>query len=263
VPEGHTIHRLARDQTKDLTGHAIVTTVVQDRFAHGASRLDGRVIERIEAYGKHLFQWWEGGDVLHVHLGLFGRWRRRASPPPDPVGELRLRLQGPGRTWDLSGAIVCSLVTPDDRDATVTKLGPDPLRADADPERMWARVHRSRQSIGALLMDQSVVAGIGNVYRAELLNIVGVHPRREGRAVERREFDDLWTETVRQLRLGVRRNRIVTVHPEELGRPASRTSRRDAFYVYQRTTCRRCGSALQVFDVAGRRTWACPTCQPF
>jgi endonuclease-8 len=262
VPEGHTIHRLARDQRRDLVGHPITTRVVQPRFTAGAAMLDGRVLHRVEAYGKHLFQWWDGGLVLHVHLGLFGRWRRRLTPAGDPVGEMRLRLEGPERTWDLSGATRCALVTPEDRDAVVARLGPDPLRADADPERMWERVHRSRQAIGALLMDQSVIAGIGNVYRAELLNIVGVDPRRLGRDLERSEFDALWPETVRQLRLGVRRNKIVTVRPEELSRPASRTPMHDAVYVYRRETCRRCGSPLEEWVMAARRIWRCPICQP-
>lgn len=262
MPEGHTIHRLARDQTRDLTGHAVSTDVVQERFAAGAAMLDGLVLRKVEAYGKHLFQWWDGGLVLHVHLGLFGRWRRRFTPPGAPVGEMRLRLVGPERTWDLSGATRCALVSPDERDAVIARLGPDPLRPDADPERMWTRIHRSRQAVGALLMDQSVVAGIGNVYRAELLNIIGVDPHRLGRDLGRDEFDALWAETVRQLRLGVRRNKIVTVRPEELTRPASRTARRDAVYVYRRETCRRCGSLLEVFPLAARRTWRCPICQP-
>ncbi len=262
MPEGHTIHRLARDQGRDLTGHAIATSVVQERFSGGAELLDGRVLHKVEAYGKHLFQWWDGALVLHVHLGLFGRWRRRFTPAGLPVGEMRLRLEGPERTWDLSGATRCAIVSPDDRDGVIARLGPDPLRSDADPERMWLRIHRSRQAIGALLMDQSVVAGIGNVYRAELLNIVGVDPRRPGRDLERTEFDALWAETVRQLRLGVRRNKIVTVRRDELTRPALRTARRDAVYVYRRETCRRCGSALDVFPLAVRRTWRCPICQP-
>ncbi len=262
MPEGHTIHRLARDQNRDLVSRVVATAVVQDRFAAGAAMLDRRVLVKVEAYGKHLFQWWDGGLVLHVHLGLFGRWRRRRTPAGAPVGEMRLRLEGPERTWDLSGATTCALVSPGERDAVVARLGPDPLRADADPEPMWLRVHRSRQAVGALLLDQSVVAGIGNVYRAELLNIVGVDPRRPGRDLEREEFDALWIEMVRQLRLGVRRNRIVTVRADELTRPASKTARRDAVYVYRRETCGRCGSPLDVFPLAARRTWACPICQP-
>jgi hypothetical protein len=116
MPEGHTIHRIARDQTADLVGGPVHTETVQERFSDGAARLDGRTIERIEAYGKHLFQWWDGAEVLHVHLGLFGKWTRRTSPPPPPSGEMRLRLAGQTHTWDLAGAITCRLVGPAERD---------------------------------------------------------------------------------------------------------------------------------------------------
>jgi endonuclease-8 len=261
MPEGHTIHRIARDQTADLVGAPVHTATVQDRFADGAARVDGRTIERIEAYGKHLFQWWEGAEVLHVHLGLFGKWTRRSSPPPPPAGEMRLRLEGPAHTWDLAGAITCRLVGPAERDEVVAGLGPDPLRRDAKPERMWTRLRRSRQPIGALLMDQTVVAGIGNVYRSELLFLVGVHPTRAGRDVTRDEFDRLWAETRHQLQLGVRRNRIVTRRPEELTRSAPKARPEDALYVYHREHCRWCGSPLDVLPLAGRRTWACPVHQ--
>ncbi|MDQ6697751.1 MAG: Fpg/Nei family DNA glycosylase, partial [Actinomycetota bacterium] len=93
-------------------------------------------------------------------------------------------------------------------------------------------------------------------------NIIGVDPHRPGRELERPEFDALWAETVRQLRLGVHRNKIVTVRRDELTRPASRTARRDAVYVYRREHCRRCGSLLDVLTLAARRTWRCPICQP-
>lgn len=260
MPEGHTIHRLARDQARDLVGHHIRTAVVQDRFAAGAALLDARTVSSVEAYGKHLFHWWEGGVILHVHLGLFGRWQRRRSPPPPPVGQMRLRLEGPTHTWDLAGAITTRIISPDERDEVVAPLGPDPLRPEAGPERMWDRVRRSRTPIGTLLMDQKVVAGVGNVYRAELLFLVGVHPTRPGREVSRDEFDRLWAEMVSQLRLGVRRNRIITRSPAETG-PATRIRMDEALYVYKRSECRWCGSDLDVLTLAGRRTWACPVHQ--
>ena len=212
VPEGHTIHRIA-------------ASAVQARFAAGAARLDGHVFEHAEAWGKHLFQWWEDlPDVLHVHLGLIGKWTRRTSPPPAPVGEVRLRLEGPTHTWDLSGPMACALITPDERD--------------------------------------QVIAGIGNVYRAELLNIVGIDPRREGRALTRDEVERLWAESVRQLRLGVRRNKIVTMRTDELARPVSRLRPGEGRYVYHQEACGRCGTPVVDRRIGGRRISSCPTCQP-
>src|SRR3546814_10163475 len=124
------------------------------------------------------------GEVLHIHLGLIGKLRRQASPPEDPVGQVRLRLEGEAATWDLSGPMVCAVVTPDAMEAVASSLGPDPLRRDADPERFVARVLRSKKPIGNLLLEQDVIAGIGNVYRAEVLWSLGIHPGREGRSLK-------------------------------------------------------------------------------
>lgn len=263
MPEGHTIHRLARDQNADLAGRPVEAVAGQDRFREGADRLHGQVLLRAEAWGKHLFHTYDTGDVLHVHLGLIGKWNRKAADPrPEPTPTTRLRLAGDEVAWDLTGPMVCAVVSPDDRDRVVARLGPDPLRRRADPEVMWAKLQRSSKAIGVLLMEQDVVAGIGNVYRSELLNIVGVDPRRPGRAVTRDEFDRLWAETVRQLRLGVRRGKIVTMGADELGRPISRVRRGQGRYAYQQEVCGRCHTPLDVFALAGRRTWRCPLCQP-
>jgi endonuclease-8 len=263
VPEGHTLHRLARDQNADLRGRPVEATAGQERFRAGAERLDGQVLLRAEAWGKHLFHTFDSGDVLHVHLGLIGKWIRRAEDPrPAQTPTSRLRLAGDVAAWDLSGPMVCAVKTPDDRTRIVATLGPDPLRRDADPERLWDRLQRSGKPVGLLLMEQDVVAGIGNVYRSELLNIVGIDPRRPGREVRRDEFERLWAETVRQLRLGVRRNRIVTMAPDELPRPLGKLRRGEGRYAYKQEVCGRCHTPLDVFPIAGRTTWRCPTCQP-
>ncbi len=262
MPEGHTIHRLARDQHRDLVGQPVDADAGQDRFAEGARRLHGHVLVHAEAWGKHLFHRYDSGEVLHVHLGLFGRWRRRRDPSPEPTPTTRLRLAGDDIAWDLTGPMVCALIAPDEQDAVVARLGPDPLRAEADPERMWARLQRSAKPIGVLLMEQDVVAGIGNVYRSELCNICGIDPRRPGRQVTREEFDELWAEAVSQLRLGVRRRRIVTMSADDLPRPLNRLRRGEGRYVYKQEACGRCATSLDVFPLAGRTTWRCPTCQP-
>src|SRR4051794_9644062 len=95
MPEGHTIHRLARDQTRDLVGHAVRVSSPQGRFAESAAVLDRRTVTAVEAYGKHLFHRWDDGQVLHVHLGLIGKFLPRPAPAPPPVGAVRLRLEGP------------------------------------------------------------------------------------------------------------------------------------------------------------------------
>ncbi|MCU1496831.1 MAG: nei [Acidimicrobiales bacterium] len=263
MPEGHTIHRLARDQRADFGGRPVEAIAGQERFRSGAERLHGQIFVKAEAWGKHLFHTFDTGDVLHVHLGLIGKWQRRPGEPrPAPTPTTRLRLAGDDHAWDLTGPMVCAVISPDEQAAVVARIGPDPLRRDAKPERMWAKISRSSKPIGLLVMEQDVVAGIGNVYRSELLNIVGIDPRRPGRSVTRPEFDALWAETVRQLRLGVRRNRIVTMRPEELRRPLTKLARGEGRYAYKQEVCGRCQTPLDVFPIAGRTTWRCPTCQP-
>lgn len=261
MPEGHTIHRLARDQTADLAGHVVHATSSQDRFRAGAARLDGLRHEGADAWGKHLFHDFASGEILYVHLGLIGTFTRRsATIAPGPT--VRLRLAAGDVAWDLIGPMTCSVITPDERDAVVAKLGPDPLRPDADRDLAWARIHRSDKPIGLLLMEQDVIAGIGNVYRSELCNIVGIDPRRAGRAVDRGEFDALWREAAHQLRLGVRRNRIVTMRADELPVPVARLPRGEGRYAYKQERCGRCHTELDVYPIAGRTTWSCPVCQP-
>ena len=264
MPEGHTIHRLAREHTRLFAGRPVRASSPQGRFADGAALLDGRVVERLEPWGKHLLHVVEGGLWLHVHLGLYGGWATGPLPAPPPRGALRLRLEGEDAWADLRGPTACELWTPADVDALTARLGPDPLRRDADPERAWRRLSRSRVVLGALLMDQSVLAGIGNVYRAEVLFRQGLSPYRPGREVSRAAFDALWLDLVTLLRAGVRAGRIVTTRPEDRERPSGRARREDAHYVYRRTglPCRVCGTPVQHAVMVARNLFWCPHCQP-
>jgi endonuclease-8 len=262
VPEGHTIHRLARDLRTSLADQPVAASSPQGRFADGAALLDGARLVRAEAWGKYLFCDFGVGEVLHVHLGLIGKFRRRPSPPPEPTGAVRLRLEGADATWDLSGPTRCELLDPDQQDRIVARLGPDPLRADARPELARDRLASTSRPIAATLLDQSVVAGIGNVYRAELLFLCGIHPARESRSLTDAEFDDLWGRTVDLLRVGVRLGRIVTTEPDEIGRPRSRMRGDDRLYVYHREVCRRCATSIATVVLGGRPVWFCPGCQP-
>jgi len=267
VPEGHTIHRHARQQWAALRGAPVAACSPQGRFADGASRLDGLTLLRIEPYGKHLFYWWDGGDVLHVHLGLFGKfWDQPTTPAPAPRPSSRLRLAGRTTLFDLTGPTECSLGSPEDRDRIVARLGPDPLRTDADPARAIARWRSSRAAIGKLLLDQSVVAGVGNVYRAEALYVNGIHPDRPGSSLSVEESEALWSTIPTMLRQGVRDGRIITVPRAELPRRTSSDGRAEAgrgetTFVYKREHCRRCATPVHRWDMANRWAYACPSCQ--
>ena len=264
MPEGHTIHRLARDHTPLLVGRPVAITSPQGRFATGAELLTGRVVERIEPYGKHLFYRFEGDLLLHVHLGLYGGFARGSGPPPEPRGALRLRMTTGDHWLDLRGPTACEVFTPAERDAVLARLGPDPLRRDADAEPAWARLSASRRSIGELLMDQSVLAGIGNVYRAEALYRAGLSPFRPGREVTRPQWEAMWLDLRTLLRAGVRAGHIVTTEREDRDRRSGPARREDRFYVYRRhgLACRRCGAEIRTQLMAGRNLFWCPHCQP-
>ncbi len=268
MPEGHTIHRLAKDHTPLLVGRPVALASPQGRFATGAELLTGRVVRRIEPYGKHLFYDFEGGLLLHVHLGLYGKWQSGFGPPPEPRGALRLRMTTAaedGGAWlDLRGPTACEVMTPPDRDAVLARLGPDPLRRDADPEPAWARLSRSRRLVGELLMDQRVLCGVGNVYRAEALYRAGLSPFRPGTLVERAVWDGLWEDLRGLLRAGVRQRRIITTERADRDRRSGTPTRADAHYVYRRQglPCRRCGTEVRTQLMQQRNLFWCPTCQP-
>lgn len=253
MPEGHTVHKLARDLARDFKGVRVRASSPQGRFEDGASALDGKLLRGAEAWGKHLFLDFPEVPV-HVHLGLFGRFQRRKSPAAEPRPATRLRLTGEKWTWDLSGPTICEILTTQGRDHVVARLGTDPLRADADPERFIDRVRRSRRAIGSLLLDQSVLAGVGNVYRAELLFLVGIRPARRGNAIARIDVERLWETTVEQLRRGARLGRIVTTLEE-------RPPRGERLWVYKRSRCRSCAGSIRRETLSNRAIWFCPNCQ--
>jgi len=263
VPEGHTIHRLAKDHTPLLVGREVALASPQGRFATGAELLTGRPVERIDPYGKHLFYRFEGDLLLHVHLGLYGKWQQGFGGPPEPRGALRLRMTTDEAWLDLRGPTACEVMTPPDRDAVLARLGPDPLRRDADPELAWNRLSRSKRLVGELLMDQKVLAGVGNVYRAEALYRAGLSPFRPGVAVPREVFDALWLDLRDLLRAGVRQRRIITTEREDRDRRSGTATRGDAHYVYRRQglPCRRCGTEVRTQVMQQRNLFWCPTCQ--
>jgi len=261
VPEGHTIHRLALDHTALLAGRTVAVTSPQGRFADAARRVDGRRLETVAAYGKHLFYEWSTGDIIHAHLGLFGKFFTLATPPPAPRDTVRLRLTGPEATVDLIGATECELIDPDGVQAILRRLGPDPLRRDGNPEHAWPKLQRRASPIGLALMDQSVIAGVGNVYRAESLYVHAIHPEVPCRDVTHDQWLSLWTTLRAWLRQGVKDRIIITVPPADVGKPRSRITKGEALYVYKQDACRRCHTPIRRWDLGGRWAYACETCQ--
>ena len=262
MPEGHTVHRISIDHFKVLRGKAVDVSSPQGRFAAGAALVDGVRLARLEAYGKHLFYYWANGLVGHVHLGLFGKFQVHRDSPPLDAPTVRMRLSVPRRTIDLIGPTDCTIGTTDDRDRIVQRLGPDPLRADADAQKAYDAVVRRVAPIGQLLLDQKVMSGIGNVYRAEALFINRINPNRPGNRVTPSVFGQLWVTIVSMLQQGMVDNRIITLDRDEYDIPSGRTRRGDTTYVYHRDLCLRCGSPIRTIELGGRPCYYCPVCQP-
>ncbi|QWC85675.1 Fpg/Nei family DNA glycosylase [Nocardioidaceae bacterium] len=268
MPEGHTIHRLARRHSRLVgRGTTVSASTLQDRFAAGAARLDGASFARAEAYGKHLFHRYTAADGeplrLHVHLGLYGKFTDGTAPAPPARGALRLRLLTEERWFDLRGPIACELVTDEEVAAIAARLGPDPLARRRDPAPFLDRVARSRAPIARLLMDQAVVAGVGNVYRAEVLFRQRVPPMAPGRDLDGATREAIWEDLVGLLAAGVRSGRIVTTLPEHRARPSGRPRSVDAHYVYRRDgqPCRLCGTPVARAELDHRNLFWCPHCQ--
>jgi len=274
MPEGHTLRRLADHLDAAFAGRVVRVGSPQGRFAAEAALLDGTPLLAADSSGKHLFVEFEGDRVVHVHLGLIGKFDVVPGPAPLPVGQVRLRVVADGSDGrepayaDLRGATLCALVTPEQRDGVLERLGPDPLRPDADPDRAWRRISRSQRPVGDLLMDQAVIAGVGNVYRAEVLFRHRIHPLRPGSTLRRAQFDAMWADLVALMTEGVRLGRIDTVRPEHtpeaMGRPPRKDDHGGEVYVYRRhgMACHVCGAKVRTEVLAGRNSFWCPRCQP-
>lgn len=260
------LHRAARLQGAKLAGHRLEAASPQGRFAEGAARVDGHRLETIEARGKHLFYRFDGGDTVHVHLGLFGKFRIQTPPFPDPSPNARLLLSSDDHRVHLAGPTTCEVLTPDEVDEILARLGPDPILDPRDgPERLAATLARRTIPIGKAIVDQSLLAGLGNVYRAEILFLAGVHPFTPARDVESGVIATLWKLSVEELRAGERSGRIVTVRPDEVGATSrSKLTRDQRLYAYKRRgrPCHRCGTAITSADIDGRHIWWCTRCQP-
>lgn len=264
MPEGHTLHRLAARFNDRFGGRPTRSSSPQGRFAAEAAILDGLTLDEAEAHGKHLFVAFSEHTV-HVHLGLAGKLTFRQGEGPENT--VRWRLEAGDVRAELRGPAACRLISPGEVDALETRLGPDPLRSDADPDKAWQRIRISRRPIGALLMDQQVLSGVGNIYRAEVLNRHGIDPFMEGRLLRRAEWSQMWEDLVHLMGTGVARGRIDTVRPEHepeaMGRPPRDDPHGGEVYVYRRAgeACLVCSTPVRRQVMDGRNLFWCPRCQ--
>ncbi len=267
MPEGHTIHRAAKDQRPLIGGKMLQVTAPDGRCTEIAQRLDGRTLKRIEPIGKHLFYHFDGADpkTVHVHLALLGKFRLHKTKAAEPYGAVRVRFDAGDTAVDIVAARACELFDRKATQAIKARIGPDPLNPKADAERAWRRISKSAAPIGGLLMDQKVISGIGNIYRAEILFRQQVPPRLPGKELSRETFDAIWTDSVELLKLGVRYDRIITVTrefaKERFGKTYAKLARRERWYVYKHDTCPHTGGPVETFDIANRTVYWSPLWQ--
>lgn len=322
MPEGHSVHRIARQFERHFLDVPLKVSSPQGRFAAGAAQLDGHRMRRSVAVGKQLFLEFDHGLWLRVHLGMYGAWdfagdialddtsasaggrigqtnqrgtvigaaedspwsigaprraRLRISEqekelelvdfPPEPVGQVRVRLLAPTVVADLRGPTACEVITAEEVAAVQAKLGPDPLVGDpvVNEERFVTAVRKKAGAIAVLLMDKSVVSGIGNVYRAEMLFRARLDPFAPGKSLTVDTARALWQDWVHLLDIGVSTGQMLTMDdldPESYARALA--SRDDRHWVYHRTgePCRVCGTPIAMAEIAGRKLYWCPSCQP-
>jgi endonuclease-8 len=186
--------------------------------------------------------------------------------PPEPVGQVRVRLLTDTVSADLRGPTACEVLDPAQVDAVMNRLGPDPQLDDtpAAEQRFVDTVHKKPTRIGLLLMDQSVVSGIGNVYRAELLFRARINPHAPGKSLSEESLRALWRDWAHLLAIGVNTGQMMTM--DDLtgdGYRLAMKNRADRHWVYKREglPCRICGTHITLEEMGARKLYYCPSCQ--
>ena len=246
-----------------FSGRIVNVDAPNGRFEDGARLLDRRRLRSIEAYGKHLFYDFGQNRQLHIHLGLYGKFREGEMPYPEPKGALRLRISTKKHWIELRGPTACDVMSGEGREQLLARIGPDPLREDANAKVAVARILKSRAPVAALLMDQSVIGGLGNIYRAELLFRAKLAPFRPGNTLEPGALRALWKDAVKLMQARTVDRRIVTTGPSDRPHPVGKARRFETHYVYRRKglPCFICGTEVVMEELIGRKLYWCPVCQ--
>ena len=293
MPEGNEIHRWAERHAAAFAGKTVRVDGPQGRFTD-SDVIDGRKLLRVMAVGKHLGYDFGKDRILHVHLGLQGDFTEGSGALPAVKGALRLRMwnaaavkrakvpgvsrrhawysddDGTGNieashvAWvELRGPMDCSVYTQAMWETLLKRLGPDPLNGDG-PGKALERIAKSKKTIAALLMEQDVMAGIGNIYRAELLFRERLSPFVEGRAVPVKRLKAMWKDALPLMKAGMVDRRIVTTKARDRPHKTGQALKDEAHYVYRRhgKDCFVCGAkVMKMENFAGRNLYWCPVCQ--
>jgi endonuclease VIII len=263
MPEGNEIYLYAQRHREMFVGKTICVEAPNGRFTD-AALLTGRRLRAVLAHGKHLGYDFGRDRKLHIHLGRFGDFTEGKMPFPEVRGILRMRWSTRTDWLELRGPTDCSVYTDQQWQDLEARLGADPLAPDSDPSPAFARVRKANLSVGALLMDQTVFAGIGNIYRAELLYRARQNPFTAGKDTSEQTLKALWKDALKLMRDGMVDRRIVTTRPKDRPHPKGTAKRDETHYVYRRHSkpCFVCKTTIRRVQMAGRTLYWCPTCQP-
>ncbi len=274
MPEGDTIFRAARTLHRALAGHAVVRF---ESVLPALTRIDedapiaGRTVEAVSAAGKHVLMRFSGGLVLRTHMRMNGSWHiyRPGERWLRPRRDMRIVVATAGYEAVGFNVPVAEFLTEQQaaRQEDLRQMGPDLLAAQFDADEALRRLRgRAAMSMADALLNQRVVAGIGNVYKSEVLFLCGVNPFAAVRDVG----DDALRRLLATARTHMQANVLDPTAAIVTYRGYRRTTRRadpaEGLYVYGRAgrACRRCGTAIRVRPQGAdaRLTYWCPVCQP-
>ena len=270
MPEGNETHRWAELHASMFAGKKVHVDSPQGRFEEDAALLDGRKLVGVMAVGKHLGydfgifskDGFKGRRIVHVHMGLYGDFTEGHQPMPEPRGALRMRVWDKTQWLELRGPTDCRIWTEAEWETLLARLGPDPLNKDK-PAKMIERVGKRKTAIGALLMDQSIVSGLGNIFRAELLFRARVSPFRPGSEVPEAVLKAIWKDAAKLMPRAMVDRRIVTTDAKDRPHRSGEALGEEAHYVYRRKgrPCFLCGTKIETKIMGGRNLFWCPHCQ--
>ena len=262
MPEGHTVQRTANEFNEHFQGKKIKVDSPQCRFASEAKLINNRVLVQARAIGKQLFLDFDNGLTCRIHLGIYGKWRFTSQKDKELPGQVRARFFTKEFLADLRGPTVCEVIDSKSVKLVEQRLGPDPTNPDprkTELARFVDRVSNSKSPIGLLLMNQDVVSGIGNVYRAELLFRAGISPHIPGKELEVAAIKALWVDAVKLMKVGVATGFMIT--RDELAKKNPVKAERNYVYKREGEKCLRCGALVAIEMMNSRKLYWCPGCQ--